>query len=46
MSIDCIGILGAGAWGTALAQAISTAGHQTVLWAHEQEVADAINRDH
>jgi glycerol-3-phosphate dehydrogenase (NAD(P)+) len=46
MSIDCIGILGAGAWGTALAQAISTAGHQTVLWAHEQEVADAINSDH
>ena len=46
MSIDCIGIFGAGAWGTALAQAISTAGHQTVLWAHEQEVVDAINNDH
>jgi len=46
MNINCIGVLGAGAWGTALAQAISTAGHQTVLWAHEQEVADAINRDH
>jgi glycerol-3-phosphate dehydrogenase (NAD(P)+) len=46
MSIDCIGILGAGAWGTALAQAVSTAGHQIVLWAHEQEVVDAINRDH
>lgn len=46
MSIDCIGILGAGAWGTALAQAISNAGHQTVLWAHEEEVVNAINRDH
>lgn len=46
MSIECIGVLGAGAWGTALAQAISTAGHQTVLWAHEPEVAEAINRDH
>lgn len=46
MSIDCIGILGAGAWGTALAQAISTAGHQTVLWAHEPELVEAINRDH
>ena len=46
MSIDCIGILGAGAWGTALAQAISTAGHQTVLWAHEPEVVDAVNHDH
>ncbi|MDC0033561.1 NAD(P)-dependent glycerol-3-phosphate dehydrogenase [Alphaproteobacteria bacterium] len=46
MNIDCIGILGAGAWGTALAQAISTAGHQTVLWANEQEVVDSINRDH
>lgn len=46
MSIDCIGILGAGAWGTALAQATSTAGHQTVLWAHEPEVVEAVNRDH
>ena len=46
MSIDCIGIIGGGAWGTALAQAMSKAGHQTVLWAKEPEVADAINFQH
>lgn len=46
MNIDTIGIVGAGAWGTALAQAISATGLQTVLWAHEKEVVDAINTAH
>ena len=40
-----IGVLGAGAWGTALAQ-VSAAGGETLLWALEPEVAEAINRDH
>ncbi|MEM8627747.1 MAG: NAD(P)H-dependent glycerol-3-phosphate dehydrogenase [Pseudomonadota bacterium] len=38
-----IGIVGAGAWGTALAQVMATAGHEVVLWAHEPETAAAIN---
>lgn len=37
-----IGVLGAGAWGTALAQVASGNG-ETWLWALEPEVADAIN---
>ena len=39
-----IGVLGAGAWGTALAQVASRGGEVT-LWAREPEVADTINRD-
>ncbi|MEK7245717.1 MAG: NAD(P)H-dependent glycerol-3-phosphate dehydrogenase [Pseudomonadota bacterium] len=41
-----IGIIGAGAWGTALALVARRAGREVVVWAHEPEVADAINRDH
>jgi glycerol-3-phosphate dehydrogenase (NAD(P)+) len=39
-----IGVLGAGAWGTALAQVASRGGEVT-LWAREPEVAETINRD-
>ncbi len=38
-----IGVIGGGAWGTALAQVACSAGRQTVLWAREEEVAAAIN---
>ena len=40
-----IGVIGAGAWGTALAQ-VAAAGGDVLLWAHEAEVADAIARTH
>ena len=40
--MDTIGIIGAGAWGTALAATALRAGRQVVLWAHEPEVAAAI----
>ena len=40
-----IGIVGAGAWGTALAQMLCRAGRDVAIWAREPEVADAINRD-
>lgn len=46
MTIECIGIIGAGAWGTALAQALSKAGRQIVVWAHETDVVEAINKSH
>jgi glycerol-3-phosphate dehydrogenase (NAD(P)+) len=39
-----IGIVGAGAWGTALAATASRAGRATLLWAREAEVAEAVNR--
>jgi glycerol-3-phosphate dehydrogenase (NAD(P)+) len=41
-----IGIIGAGAWGTALAQVLRRAGRDIVIWAREPEVVRAINRDH
>jgi glycerol-3-phosphate dehydrogenase (NAD(P)+) len=44
--MDVIGILGAGAWGTALAATAARAGRRVIIQAHEAEVADTINRDH
>ena len=40
------GIIGGGAWGTALAQVLRRAGRDVLLWAHEKETVAAINRDH
>jgi glycerol-3-phosphate dehydrogenase (NAD(P)+) len=40
------GIVGGGAWGTALAQTLRAAGRETLLWAREAEVRDEINREH
>lgn len=39
------GVIGAGAWGTALAQTLSAGGDDVRLWAFESDVVDAINRD-
>lgn len=41
-----IGVIGAGAWGTALAQLAAARGDDVLLWAREHEVVRAINRDH
>lgn len=38
-----IGVIGAGAWGTALAEACARAGRSVSLWALESEVSEAIN---
>ncbi len=38
-----IGVIGAGAWGTALAQMLAADGAPVSLWAREEEVASAIN---
>lgn len=38
-----IGVIGAGAWGTALAQCAAADGDEVTLWAHEADVAEAIN---
>jgi glycerol-3-phosphate dehydrogenase (NAD(P)+) len=41
-----LAIIGAGAWGTALATAAGRAGSRPLLWARSPEVAAAINRRH
>ena len=41
-----LGVVGGGAWGTALAQAAATGGRDTLLWAIEDEVVSAINHIH
>lgn len=38
-----VGVIGGGAWGTALAAHCSRMGHQTLLYAREQEVVEGIN---
>jgi len=40
-----IGVIGGGAFGTALACVVRRSGHETVIWAREPEVVLAINRD-
>jgi glycerol-3-phosphate dehydrogenase (NAD(P)+) len=40
-----LGVLGGGAWGTALAQMVASDGTAVRLWAFESDVVEAINRD-
>jgi glycerol-3-phosphate dehydrogenase (NAD(P)+) len=46
MSGKPIGVLGGGAWGTALAQILACDGTPVRLWAREAEVVEAINAGH
>ena len=39
-------VVGAGAWGTALADLLARNGHETMLWARETDVAATINEVH
>ena len=41
-----IGVIGAGSWGTALANLLADKGTETVVWSYEQDVADDINQSH
>jgi glycerol-3-phosphate dehydrogenase (NAD(P)+) len=41
-----LGVIGGGAWGTALAQVASAGGRETVLWALEPDVVEAVNGSH
>jgi glycerol-3-phosphate dehydrogenase (NAD(P)+) len=44
MSIDRIAVLGAGSWGTALANVAVRAGRSVVLWARDTATADAVGK--
>ena len=41
-----VGVIGGGAWGTALASVLTHNHERVLLWARESEVVDAINKDH
>jgi glycerol-3-phosphate dehydrogenase (NAD(P)+) len=41
-----VAVIGAGAWGTALARVLATKGVPTLIWAREAEVVAAINERH
>ena len=41
-----VAVIGAGSWGTALAQVAARNGHEVRLWARREEVAQAINETH
>ncbi|MBP1745929.1 MAG: glycerol-3-phosphate dehydrogenase, partial [Deltaproteobacteria bacterium] len=39
-----IGIIGAGAWGTAFAIHLARQGHQILLWVYERELFDTLQK--
>ena len=41
-----VGVLGAGAWGTALAQMLASDGRAVKIWAREEELVEEINSAH
>lgn len=41
-----VGVIGAGAWGTALALVAARAGHSVTIWARQKEAAASINAAH
>jgi len=44
--MSVVGVVGGGAWGTALAQVAAAGGHEVRLWAREPEVVAAVNDAH
>ena len=44
--MTAIAVVGAGAWGTALADLLARAGHIVRIWAYEADVAKTINESH
>ncbi len=46
MESKSVAVLGGGAWGTGLAQALAHGGHKVQMWALEPEVKDSVNNEH
>jgi glycerol-3-phosphate dehydrogenase (NAD(P)+) len=44
--VSRVAVVGAGAWGTTLADLLCARGEDVVLWAFEPEVAESVNRRH
>lgn len=45
-SLQKFGVIGGGAWGTALAQSLAASGRDVTLWAFEKDCVEAINTRH
>jgi glycerol-3-phosphate dehydrogenase (NAD(P)+) len=41
-----VAVVGAGAWGTALADLLARNGHPVTMWAYEEDVAESVTRSH
>ena len=46
MESKSVGVIGGGAWGTGLAQALARGNHKVQMWALEDEVVSSINNEH
>ena len=46
MDQKTVGIIGGGAWGTGIAQALARGGHKVEIWALEEDVVASINNEH
>ena len=46
MDQKTVGIIGGGAWGTGIAQALARGGHKVEIWALEDDVVASINNEH
>ena len=46
MQFDTVGVIGAGAWGSALAQTLRAAGRDVLMWAYEPATVEEINTAH
>ena len=45
MTVEQLGVIGGGAWGTALAQVAAAGGRETLLWARENSVVAGVNEN-
>jgi len=46
MDVKTVGVIGGGAWGTGLAQALARGNHKVQIWALEEDVVETINKEH
>jgi glycerol-3-phosphate dehydrogenase (NAD(P)+) len=44
-NVNKIGVIGAGSWGTTLADLLAKKGHKVTLWAYEAELTEAMTRN-